>query len=71
MIIIKLFNDFRIVPIITMETSLFMTIIFWKISRKKDVEDIIIKEYKGLNMLLGKHSNIKNYIIILTTKKVG
>ena len=56
---------------ITMETSLFMTIIFWKFSRKKDIEDIIIKEYKGLNKLLEKHSNIKNYIIILATKEVG
>ena len=54
-----------------METSLFMTIIFWKFSRKKDIEDIIIKEYKGLNKLLEKHSNIKNYIIILTTNEVG
>ena len=54
-----------------MKTSLFTTIIFWKISRKKDIEDIIINEYKGLNRLLEKHSNIKNYIIILTTKEVG
>ena len=54
-----------------MKTSLFTTIIFWKISRKKDIEDIIINEYKGLNRLLEKHSNIKNYIFILTTKEVG
>ena len=53
----------HLIRVITMETSLFMTIIFWKFSRKKDInwnskfvrgyslEDIIIKEYKGLNKL--------------------